>query len=785
MSNKLPSVFIALLLILSQGLAGSGFIGYKTTELALKFTPQAMESLNRDLFSSGKTGLSAVDQVNTKYNARKIAAHFRLTPEQAANPQLQSLSGWFKVYFNSAVDAAAVAREYSQLNEIVRADAVPINAAYATSNDTRVADQWHINQANDADIDAPEGWDLNTGNGQIIVAVMDTGVEWWHQDLAGTNAVNSDRTTIKGNIWINTDEMNNTQATVDEDGNGYNDDWVGWDFVSSVNPILNLGDDYDTEDNDPRDKNSHGTHCAGNVGAINNNNRGIASAGGGWGEAADGSSNGVKIMALRIGWDDFPSGRVSMDYAANAFVYAANNGAKIASCSWGSSEYGPLVDAINTFLYGTTSPSASDPKIRLIFKAAGNDDNENTDYMTGRDDIISVAATEENDNGADFTSYGTWVDICAPGNNILSTIPGNSYTSYSGTSMATPITAGIAANLWSYDVNLTAEEVETYLYNGAENIDSHLSSKYLGKMGAGRVSLYGSLALIPVNHKPNAQNDVTETAEDTQLTIHVLANDSDSDNDALTIQSVSGIQNGSITFNDSLVIYTPATDFFGADSFQYVINDGNGATDTAQVNITVRSVNDAPVISGLPADVNLESNACTGLGMAQYASDVDTPDSLLSWSFTVSDPAAISYQYDAQTDTLTICSLGIPGDYELYATLTDDSSASDMDTIAVHVSSPSAIAGQNGAPRHFELSQNYPNPFNPVTTIRYAVAAPGRILIELFDVNGKKMATLVNSDKQPGIYHVTLNGAHFSSGVYVYRMTAGNFTKTRKLMLIK
>lgn len=785
MRSRIFIAFFTSFIILSQVLASSGFIGYKSGELAVKFTPQALELLNHTLFSSGRTGLAAVDQVNAKYNAITVAAHFRLTPDQADNPRLQGLNGWFKIYFGGEIDAAAVAQEYSALSEVLQSDPVPINSAYATSNDTRVADQWHINQTNDADIDAPEGWDLNTGNGQIIVAVMDTGVEWWHQDLAGTNAVSSDRTSIKGNMWINTNELNNTSSTIDEDGNGYNDDWVGWDFVSSVTPILDLGDDYNTEDNDPRDKNSHGTHCAGNVGALNNNNRGVASAGGGWGEAADGSGNGVKIMALRIGWDDFPSGRVSMDYAANAFLYAANNGAKIATCSWGSSEYGPLIDAINTFLYGTTSPTASDPKIRLIFKAAGNDGNENTDYMTGRDDIISVAATDENDNGASFTSYGAWVDISAPGNNILSTVPNNSYDSYSGTSMATPITAGIAANLWSYDVNLTASDVETYLYNGAENIDSHLDSKFIGKMGAGRVSLYGSLALIPVNHTPNALNDVAESAEDTQVTIRVLANDSDADNDTLTIQTAFGIQNGTISFNDSLVTYMPAADYFGPDSFQYVINDGNGATDTAKVNITVRSINDAPVINGLPTDVNLEANACTKMGMAQYASDVDTPDSLLSWSFAVSDPSALSYEYNAQTDTLTICSLGIPGDYELYATLTDDSSASDTDTIAVHVSSPSAITGKSGAPRQFDLSQNYPNPFNPVTTIAYAVSAPGFVTIELFDLAGKKIATLVNSEKQPGFYSYTLNGAGLSSGIYLYRMTAGRYVQTRKLMLLK
>ena len=162
---------------------------------------------------------------------------------------------------------------------------------------------------------------------------------------------------------------------------------------------------------------------------------------------------------------------------------------KIASCSWGSSNSGGIGTAATYFLNSGG----------LIFVAAGNDGTQTADYLNGRGDCISVAATDENDAAASFTTYGTWVDISAPGNNIYATYHDHTdantiyWASLSGTSMATPMTAATAAMIWGQNPTWTASQVRTQLYSSADNIDAELSSTYIGKMGAGRINLYNAV----------------------------------------------------------------------------------------------------------------------------------------------------------------------------------------------------------------------------------------------------------------------------------------------------
>jgi len=350
-----------------------------------------------------------------------------------------------------------------------------------------------LDQANDHDMDAPEAWDIETGASSVIVAILDTGVRYFHKDLGGSNASYDNPGGANGNMWVNWAEKNGTSG-VDDDGNGYVDDWVGWDFVDGGSNCWS-GEDCNTEDNDPRDFNGHGTHCAGNVAAINNNGYATSAASGGWGDGSlQPTANGVKVMACRIGWSGryfiWEVGYVRMDFAAEALYYAADNGAKIASCSWGSSNSGGIADAIDYFVaHGG-----------LIFKAAGNDNSESADYMCGRSDVISVAATDSNDCKADFSDYGTWVDICAPGTGIWSlyhdhTDPQNDYVaSLDGTSMATPLAASVAALIWSHNPSWTADQVKQQLFDSADDISGlSCNASYSGKLGAGRINAYNAV----------------------------------------------------------------------------------------------------------------------------------------------------------------------------------------------------------------------------------------------------------------------------------------------------
>ena len=255
----------------------------------------------------------------------------------------------------------------------------------------------------DADIDAPEAWSTTTGSSSVVVAVIDSGVDWHHPDLAA-------------NIWTNPGESCPGCATdgVDNDGNGYVDDVHGWDFVN--------------DDNDPLDDHGHGTHVAGTVGASGSNGAGVT-----------GVNWNVQIMPLKfIG----ANGQGTADDAVRAILYATRMGAVASNNSWGGEEFSQaLEDAI----------ADADAHGSLFVAAAGNSaKNTDTtpDYPSGFDlpNVLTVGATDQNDARAWFSNYGEQsVDVAAPGTNIYSTWPGGIYRYSDGTSMAAPHVTGVAA----------------------------------------------------------------------------------------------------------------------------------------------------------------------------------------------------------------------------------------------------------------------------------------------------------------------------------------------------
>jgi len=315
--------------------------------------------------------------------------------------------------------------EYAEPNYYRFIEAVP--------NDTYLGLQWGLHNTGqdvngvigtaDADMDAPEGWDLNTGGNWVVVAVVDSGVSQYNPDLAA-------------NLWQNPGEL--CGNGVDDDLNGYIDDCRGWDFVFN--------------DNEPNDANGHGTHVAGTIAAVTNNAQGVA-----------GVSWNAKIMALRF---VDASGSGSTADAISAILYANAMGAHIQNHSWGGGGYSQaLKDAIDA--------SAS-----VHVCAAGNggsdgigDNNDAIPFYPSSylsTNIIAVAATDQNDNLAVFSNYGpTSVDVAAPGVNILSTLstvePGD-YGYKNGTSMAAPHVSGLAALLygwtWSSAENRTLAAVD-------------------------------------------------------------------------------------------------------------------------------------------------------------------------------------------------------------------------------------------------------------------------------------------------------------------------------------
>src|SRR5215204_4576983 len=255
----------------------------------------------------------------------------------------------------------------------------------------------------DAAIDAPEAWSVSTGSPDVVVAVIDTGVDTTHPDLAQ-------------NAWINDGEdCSGCRANgIDDDGNGYVDDWRGWDFANA--------------DNNPADDNGHGTHVAGTVAAAGNNALGVP-----------GVTWSSRIMPLKFLGAD---GSGTTADAISAILYAGAKGVPILNNSWGGGDFSQaLLDAIEE----------TDASGGLFVAAAGNDFT-NTDaepfYPASYDvpNVLVVGASDQFDRKAWFSNYGTrTVDLCAPGTNIYSTWTGATYRFTDGTSMATPQVAGAAA----------------------------------------------------------------------------------------------------------------------------------------------------------------------------------------------------------------------------------------------------------------------------------------------------------------------------------------------------
>ncbi len=300
---------------------------------------------------------------------------------------------------------------------------------------------------NDADIDAPEAWEISTG-GDVIIAVIDTGVDYNHPDLAG-------------NMWSNANEIPNNG--IDDDNNGYIDDVRGWDFAN--------------ETNDPMDGMGHGTHVAGTIGARGNDGVGVV-----------GVNWRVRIMPLKF----MDQGIGSTSNAIRAINYAVAMGARISNNSWGGAGFSQA-------LYDTIR--AAGQAGHLFVAAAGNEGLDNDDtagsphYPSSYnlDNIIAVAATDDSDLRVPFSNYGrTSVDLGAPGLSINSLRPGGRYQPLSGTSMAAPFVSGVAGLLLSINPELTVAQMRQAIFQGVDPLASLSGITVTG----GRLNAFNSLSSL-------------------------------------------------------------------------------------------------------------------------------------------------------------------------------------------------------------------------------------------------------------------------------------------------
>lgn len=352
----------------------------------------------------------------------------------------------------------------------VHADRARALSASATVDDPLFHYQWHYSHPEYANIHLEKAWEIERGDRDVVVAVIDGAVEYTHPDLAA-------------NCWVNEAELNGLPG-VDDDGNGYVDDIHG----------LRLYPDEGFSD--------HATHIAGTIAAINGNATGVCGIAGG-----NGSDTGVRVMSIAVssqGGSDF----VTDASLLRGFVYAADNGAVIASNSW--ADFGlasPIkVDAVNYFIRNAGKFEGSPLKGGLVVFAAANENSSEAPSPINSVDIdraglLIVGAVSSKGVKASFSNFGTWVDIAAPGgdfdgNGIYSTLTDGRYGFMNGTSMACPHASGVAALVVSHfrDRGLTPPDVRRILMDSTSPVDGYQAGyAYAGKIGKGLLN--ASLAL--------------------------------------------------------------------------------------------------------------------------------------------------------------------------------------------------------------------------------------------------------------------------------------------------
>lgn len=431
----------------------------------------------------------------------------------------------------------------------------------------------------DADIDVLEAWNRQTGGPGVIVADIDTGVDYNHEDLAA-------------NIWTNPGEI--AGNGIDDDGNGYIDDVRGWDFANN--------------DNDPMDDNMHGTHTSGTIAAVGNNGIGVV-----------GVAWQAKVMAVKF---IDANGGGTWENAAKAILYASQMGAKISNNSWGCTGdrrtcYSRTVeDAIK----------AANQRGMLFVVSAGNSNNDNDSATisypcnSSSPNILCVAATDYNDQKAYFSSYGKYtVDLGAPGLNILSTIPTSiepwrgGYMFASGTSMASPHVSGAAALALGRFPSLTTAQLKGLLMNSVDKIPAMDGITVTG----GRLNVNNVLG-TNFNVIATPYNQRITIGSSTAYTITVASANNFSAPVALTLVSPDASITGSFsatpvtppvngTVSSTLMLSTASATPIG--NYVLTINGQDSTGEVRSANIVLEVVPDTDLII---TQVNGPSSGVTG-----------------------------------------------------------------------------------------------------------------------------------------------------------------------------
>jgi subtilisin family serine protease len=464
-----------------------------TSKIVVKLKAEVRIASSHDRQGMAVTGLGSFDDISRQHNITSVETIQKYRVDAAMSHPLKNA---LVIEVPPESDFEALLADYRELEVVEYAHLDWPAELYVAPNDPLYEHQWPLHNVGqgcyhverfsgngndtlaivtgtpDADIDELEVFenppDATT---TVIVAIIDTGVDLDHPDLAA-------------HIWTNASEIPDND--LDDDHNGYVDDYYGWDFCGDVTQLP------PTPDHDPTDAYGHGTHCAGTITALTDNGLGVA-----------GILDDCKIMSLKF----YPI--MLSSYASAAIVYAADNGADVISMSWG---YPWPVQILQDAL------AYARQKGVVLVAAAGNDFIEFYNYPAAYEGIITVSASTRDDEIAEFSTFGNHIEVCAPGYGVLSLraddfdmyAPGEpdvhvieeNYYLASGTSMACPHVAGVAAYLRAVSPGLTPDATQNILQTTADDIIDPYGSggnfpgwdKY---SGSGRVNLQAALAAAP------------------------------------------------------------------------------------------------------------------------------------------------------------------------------------------------------------------------------------------------------------------------------------------------
>lgn len=446
--------------------------------------------LSKNADGTVKFGIKAIDELNQQFGVYEVRRTFEPALQNSKFTDRHRAWGfhlWYDLIIPAGTDVRNAVQAYSAKNEIqlseplyrkqlIGGESAPVvlpktepengSGVYYTPNDPRYNEQWHYHNTGqqsgtvDADIDLPEAWDITKGSSEVVVAVIDQGIDYTHPDLAA-------------NMWP---------------GLGYN-------FVNNNSTII------------PGD---HGTHVGGTIAANTNNSVGVSGIAGG-----TGTGNGVRLMSCQV----FIGNSGGSGFGAAA-IWAADNGAAISQNSWGYTSPGYYEQAtLDGIDYFNANGGGTVMNGGITIYAAGNSGTSGLYYPGCYSGVFSVSATNNQDLKSWYSNYDTWIDIAAPGGEtntvsargVLSTLSGNNYGFYQGTSMACPHVSGVAALILSLGSGaFTPQNIKDILTSTSDDIDA-LNPTYAGQLGSGRLNAYQALLLAQTYLVPTAAFSASPT----------------------------------------------------------------------------------------------------------------------------------------------------------------------------------------------------------------------------------------------------------------------------------